>query len=55
MKKSLEVKIPLTPNFIRCGNDSIPIEDFTEEELTELGRRWTENLIEKAKKKQVSF
>lgn len=56
MKKTLEIEleIPMTPNFIRYGERKhIPIQDFTIEELREIGKQWTENLIKAAKKKNI--
>lgn len=58
MKKIIKKKIniPLTPNFIKVGNDTendmLPIADFTDRELAEIGRRWTNELIEKANKRR---
>lgn len=55
MKKILEVniEIPMTPNFIRYGErKNLPIADFTEKELREIGKQWTENLVKAAKKKR---
>lgn len=52
MKKSLEVEIeiPVTPNFIRYGQrKNLPIHEFTEEELREIGAQWTENLVKAAR------
>ena len=52
MKKKLmtlvEIKIPMTPNFIATENgDHIPVTDFSEAELRSIGEAWTEALIEK--------
>jgi hypothetical protein len=52
MKKKLmamvEIKLPSVPNFILCANgDKLPVTDFSEEELTEVGKEWTEALIHK--------
>jgi len=55
MKKILEVQIeiPLTPNFIRYDQRKIiPIWQFTEEELREIGKEWTEALVKSAAKKR---
>lgn len=57
IKINSDVKIPLTPNFILIrtrkhitGYDSsVPIEDFTDDELKEIGQKWIENLISNAK------
>lgn len=58
MKKSIisaqtTFKIPHTPNFL-MGEDkfSRPIEKFTDEELKEVGRMWTDALLENARVKR---
>ncbi len=51
MKKKVEVTLPTTPNFIKVGNGYISVLDFTEKELKEIGRKWTEELIAKRRKK----
>jgi hypothetical protein len=55
MKKKLttlvEVKTPMTPNFIATENgDHIPVTDFSEPELREIGKAWTEALIVKRRR-----
>ena len=60
MKRKIEVEIepPTTPNFLRNkvkGREKailIPIQDLTDEELEEIGKEFTENLIKSAKKKR---
>ncbi len=60
MKKQISVDIesPDPPNFLRNlvkGREKailIPIQDLTDEELEQLGKEWTENLIKKAQKKR---
>lgn len=52
MKKEIKVEIPSTPNFIKVGEVVVSIEDFTDEELKELGKEWTEDLLKKAQKKR---
>lgn len=47
--KSVPIEIPQIPNFIKVGNSSYPIGSFTRKELEEIGRAWTDKLIEKAK------
>lgn len=56
MKKLREIEIEIvpimTPNFIlTTGDDVLSISEFTEDELRELGREFTENLIKKSKQK----
>lgn len=51
MEKKLSVEIPRTPNFIRVGSQVISIDGFSEEELREIGKEWTEKLILSAHKK----
>ena len=46
----LKIKPPKTPNFIRTGEDmSVAIGDLADDDLREIGRVWTESLIERAK------
>lgn len=47
----MAVVIPLTPSFIKVSEQYVSIDEFTEDELREIGREWTENLIKKANKK----
>jgi len=58
IKIDANIDIPSTPNFIRiktrkdpkAGFDStISIADFTDNELREIGEKWTQKLIENAK------
>ena len=46
------VKTPLTPNFIKVGNKVYDIDMFTENELREIGRKWTEDLRLKAQERK---
>ena len=48
---AIEVHIPSTPNFIMIGDDNTPVSiaKFTDEELAEIGKQWTEKLITRAK------
>lgn len=50
-----EVKIPNTPNYIVTSNNVLSVEKFAEEELREIGRLWTEKLVEKAAKRRKSL
>jgi hypothetical protein len=49
--KTIEVHIPLVPNFIMMGEQRHPtsISKFTEDELKEVGEEWTRKLIERAR------
>lgn len=49
----LKLRLPTLPNFLR-GTDDTPydISAFDEAQLTEIGARWTEALIEKAKARE---
>ena len=60
MKRKIEIEIqaPDPPNFLRnivYGREKailIPIQDLTDEELGEIGKEFTKNLIKKAKKRR---
>lgn len=50
-----EIQTPTTPNFIkvRLGSKeevTLPISDFTDEELGQIGDRWTKDLIASAQR-----
>lgn len=47
------IRIPLTPNFIEAGDKMLPVADFTEEELRQIGQEWIEQLVKKAKLKSL--
>ena len=47
MKLNIGVEIPLRPNFIKTSVGSLPITDFSEKELKNIGKDWTKLLIEK--------
>lgn len=53
MKKELDVELPMGVNFIKVGGEFVPVEDFTEIELRQIGHEWTENLIENAKRRRT--
>jgi len=62
MKKKVQVTIktnktlflPTLPNFIRSDSDDpmIPIEDLSQEQLTEIGKAWTDALLQHAKERR---
>lgn len=49
----IEVQVPLVPNRILtepgAGERSLPVRFFSERDLREIGRAWTEDLIERAR------
>ena len=49
MKKEVNIEIPSVPNFISVGSDRLSITEFSDEELREIGKLWTEKLIERSK------
>lgn len=51
MKIQVEVNIPTTPNYIRVGGKLKPITDFTDSELREIGKEWTQALVEKSRRR----
>ncbi len=51
IRVTAKIVVPRTPSFLRFEDQemhSIPIQDVTDEELGEIGRLWTEDLIERA-------
>jgi len=52
-----EIQQPAVPAFlkVRLGSGSettlVPVKDFSEEELREVGRRWTEDLVARSKRR----
>jgi len=42
------IEIPMVPSFLRCGKESIPISNFSLEDLRKIAECWTKNLLEKA-------
>lgn len=45
--------LPTLPNFLRTPSDEpVPIESLTQEQLEEVGRKWTEALKRKARDKR---
>jgi hypothetical protein len=47
--KNMPIEIPSTPDFIKVGEAMCSISTFTEDELQNIGKMWTINLIEKAR------
>ncbi len=54
MKKAVEVHIPEPPNFIMIGEDrkAMSIAKFTDDELKEIAKEWTDKLLKKAKERR---
>lgn len=52
MQKKFKVQTPLTPNFITVGTEKLPIADFNESELRQIGTEWTKALIKSAREKR---
>lgn len=51
MKLTIGVEIPSVPNFIKTNIGMLPISDFSEKELRNIGKDWTKLLIEKRSKR----
>jgi len=50
-----EVLVPMLPNFLRTpSGDSVPVAELSEDEIREIGAKWTEALLSHAKKKRAS-
>lgn len=52
MKKLVEVRLPKLPNNISVGGIFIPIEQFTDDELEEVGNEWRNALVALGKEKR---
>lgn len=55
-----EIETPTIPNFVRVrvGKQetvTIPISELTEEQIREIGERWTNDLITSAKRKRTNI
>ena len=53
MKIEVEVKIPMVPNYITAGTQQLDVKDFSDEQLREIGKLWTERLVEHAAKRRA--
>ena len=50
VKTERTLLLPTLPNFIRDERDvAIPVEDLTQDQLREIGQKWTEALMRKAR------
>lgn len=47
MDKTLEVTVPLVPNFIKVGSTMLCISEFTDKELEQLSKLWLEALLQR--------
>lgn len=55
VKIEVTVECPMVPKFLRCGRDvMVDIKEFTDEQLEQIGKDWTRQLIEEAHKRQKS-
>ena len=44
------LRLPTVPHFIRDESDqTVPIEDLTEDQLVEIGKCWTNALVQKSR------
>ncbi len=50
MKLTIGVEIPSVPNFIKTNIGMVPITEFDEKELNQIGKDWTKMLIQKSKR-----
>ena len=50
VKSERTLKLPTLPNFVRDeGGGAVPIESLTQDQLSEIGQKWTEALKRKAR------
>lgn len=54
VKTELEIQLPSLPNFLRASNKdaTISIEELSDDQLIELGEKWTGELIRKASRRR---
>jgi hypothetical protein len=55
MKKEINIQVPATPNFLRAGDGEgimLPIASFTDKELREVAKEWSDKLIFSAGEKR---
>ncbi len=48
MKKEIEISLPSIPNFLKVGEVVLDISDFSDDELQQIGKEWTEKMIKLA-------
>jgi hypothetical protein len=52
IKTERTLLLPTLPNFLRTeGDEAVPIESLTQEQLREIGQQWTDALLRKARDK----
>lgn len=55
IKVTASVKVPMVPNFLQMEDgQTIPLRAITEDGLRELGKLWTEALVERAKEQAMT-
>lgn len=54
VKTEMEIVLPSLPNFVRTPHKdvAIPIADLTEDQIREIGKQWTDALVQKFRKKR---
>lgn len=47
LNRKVEIHIPRTPTYILCGDkeQTVPIEDFSDDELRQIGEQFVLNLV----------
>lgn len=53
MSIDLEIRLPMTPNFLLTDGRSIPIDEFTDEQLKAIGEAWVKRLLEVARDRRL--
>lgn len=48
LTKQVDVETPRVPNFVKVGNEYLPLSDFTDEELRLIGKAWIDALLDRA-------
>lgn len=55
IKTERTLLLPTLPNFLRTeGDEAVPIESLTQEQLREIGQQWTDALLRKARDKRFA-
>jgi len=54
LKVMAEVQLPRVPNYLLMGDGKVlPVSAVSEQDLRELGRQWTEQLVARAQEQQL--
>lgn len=54
--QKIKIKIPRVPNFLLGENNySFPVKHFTEKQLRQIGKEWTQDLIKRAKQQRINW